>query len=148
MIISGISCYWISGFQGLGFTGVQSGILSPKYSSHLKGQAGKRPQQMPRVEHTDRKIRIGKPEITMDLRQYAQQAFLKVMKKNRLRVQSYFLAIRRTEKFMYVNVLEFDLVDPFILNTDVEYFRTEFGTGKTRCGRNRLNDVYISGSTF
>ena len=94
-----------------------------------------------------------KISLDVDLQQYAQQAALKVMEeKQAARVSILLMNPQNGEIYVCVNVPEFDLNDPFILNTDVDTSglnEQEKQDLLNQMWRNPcLNDTYEPGSTF
>lgn len=149
----------------LGFTGGDNqGIigLEVKYEEILKGKAGKiltttdaRGVEIDQLGESKKAPVPGenlKLSLDIDLQQYAQQAALKVMEeKQAKRVSILLMNPQNGEIYVCVNVPEFDLNDPFTLNTAVE----EGISDKERqdllnqMWRNPcLNDTYEPGSTF
>ena len=149
----------------LGFTGGDNqGIigLEVKYEEILKGEAGKiltttdaRGVEIDQLGESKKAPVPGenlKLSLDIDLQQYAQQAALKVMEeKQAKRVSILLMNPQNGEIYVCVNVPEFDLNDPFTLNTAVE----EGISDKERqdllnqMWRNPcLNDTYEPGSTF
>ena len=118
----------------LGFTGGDNqGIigLEVKYEEILKGQAGKiltttdaRGVEIDQIGESRENPVAGenlKISLDVDLQQYAQQAALKVMEeKQAARVSILLMNPQNGEIYVCVNVPEFDLNDPFTLNTDVD----------------------------
>ena len=150
----------------LGFTGGDNqGIigLEVKYEDVLKGQTGKilTTTDARGVEIDQLGERRENPEpgetlkisLDVDLQQYAQQAALKVMEEKQAdRVSVLLMNPQSGEIYVCVNVPEFDLNNPFTLNTDTD---TSGITEKEKqellnqMWRNPcLNDTYEPGSTF
>ena len=150
----------------LGFTGGDNqGIigLEVKYEDVLKGQTGKilTTTDARGVEIDQLGERRENPEpgetlkisLDVDLQQYAQQAALKVMEEKQAdRVSVLLMNPQNGEIYVCVNVPEFDLNNPFTLNTDTD---TSGITEKEKqellnqMWRNPcLNDTYEPGSTF
>ena len=150
----------------LGFTGGDNqGIigLEVKYEEVLKGQAGKiltttdaRGVEIDQIGESREDPVAGenlKISLDVDLQQYAQQAALKVMEeKQAARVSILLMNPQNGEIYVCVNVPEFDLNDPFILNTDVDTSglnEQEKQDLLNQMWRNPcLNDTYEPGSTF
>ena len=150
----------------LGFTGGDNqGIigLEVKYEEILKGQAGKiltttdaRGVEIDQIGESRENPVAGenlKISLDVDLQQYAQQAALKVMEeKQAARVSILLMNPQNGEIYVCVNVPEFDLNDPFILNTDVDTSglnEQEKQDLLNQMWRNPcLNDTYEPGSTF
>ena len=97
----------------------------------LKGQAGKiltttdaRGVEIDQIGESRENPVAGenlKISLDVDLQQYAQQAALKVMEeKQAARVSILLMNPQNGEIYVCVNVPEFDLNDPFTLNTDVD----------------------------
>lgn len=150
----------------LGFTGGDNqGIigLEVKYEEVLKGENGKiltttdaRGVEIDQIGESRKDPVPGenlKISLDIDIQQYAQQAALKVMEeKQATRVSILLMNPQNGEIYACVNVPEFDLNDPFTLNTDVD---TTGMTQQEKQGllnqmwRNPcLNDTYEPGSTF
>ena len=150
----------------LGFTGGDNqGIigLEVKYEEILKGQAGKiltttdaRGVEIDQIGESREDPVAGenlKISLDVDLQQYAQQAALKVMEeKQAARVSILLMNPQNGEIYVCVNVPEFDLNDPFTLNTGVD---TSAMTDQQKqdalnqMWRNQcVNDTYEPGSTF
>ena len=146
----------------LGFTGGDNqGIigLEVKYEEVLKGENGKiltttdaRGVEIDQIGES-RKDPVPGENLDIDIQQYAQQAALKVMEeKQATRVSILLMNPQNGEIYACVNVPEFDLNDPFTLNTDVDT------TGMTQQEKQDLlnqmwrnpclNDTYEPGSTF
>ena len=118
----------------LGFTGGDNqGIigLEVKYEEILKGQAGKiltttdaRGVEIDQIGESREDPVPGenlKISLDVDLQQYAQQAALKVMEEKQAdRVSILLMNPQNGEIYVCVNVPEFDLNDPFTLNTDTD----------------------------
>ena len=150
----------------LGFTGGDNqGIigLEVKYEEVLKGQAGKiltttdaRGVEIDQIGESREDPVAGenlKISLDVDLQQYAQQAALKVMEeKQAARVSILLMNPQNGEIYVCVNVPEFDLNDPFTLNTDIdtsELNEQEKQDLLNQMWRNPcLNDTYEPGSTF
>lgn len=150
----------------LGFTGGDNqGIigLEVKYEEILKGQAGKiltttdaRGVEIDQIGESRENPVAGenlKISLDVDLQQYAQQAALKVMEeKQAARVSILLMNPQNGEIYVCVNVPEFDLNDPFTLNTDVDTSglnEQEKQDLLNQMWRNPcLNDTYEPGSTF
>ena len=147
----------------LGFTGGDNqGIigLEVKYEEILKGQAGKiltttdaRGVEIDQIGESREDPVAGenlKISLDVDLQQYAQQAALKVMEeKQAARVSILLMNPQNGEIYVCVNVPEFDLNDPFILNTDVDTSGLNEQEKQDLLWRNPcLNDTYEPGSTF
>lgn len=150
----------------LGFTGGDNqGIigLEVKYEEILKGQAGKiltttdaRGVEIDQIGETREDPVPGenlKISLDADLQQYAQQAALKVMEeKQAKRVSILLMNPQNGEIYVCVNVPEFDLNDPFTLNTDVDTAKMSEKEKQdllNQMWRNPcLNDTYEPGSTF
>ena len=150
----------------LGFTGGDNqGIigLEVKYEEVLKGQAGKiltttdaRGVEIDQIGESRENPVAGenlKISLDVDLQQYAQQAALKVMEeKQAARVSILLMNPQNGEIYVCVNVPEFDLNDPFTLNTDIdtsELNEQEKQDLLNQMWRNPcLNDTYEPGSTF
>ena len=150
----------------LGFTGgYNQGIivLEVKYEEVLKGENGKiltttdaRGVEIDQIGESRKDPVPGenlKISLDIDIQQYAQQAALKVMEeKQATRVSILLMNPQNGEIYACVNVPEFDLNDPFTLNTDVDT------TGMTQQEKQDLlnqmwrnpclNDTYEPGSTF
>ena len=150
----------------LGFTGGDNqGIigLEVKYEEILKGQAGKiltttdaRGVEIDQIGESREDPVAGenlKISLDVDLQQYAQQAALKVMEeKQAARVSILLMNPQNGEIYVCVNVPEFDLNDPFTMNTDVDTSglnEQEKQDLLNQMWRNPcLNDTYEPGSTF
>ena len=150
----------------LGFTGGDNqGIigLEVMYEEVLKGENGKiltttdaRGVEIDQIGESRKDPVPGenlKISLDIDIQQYAQQAALKVMEeKQATRVSILLMNPQNGEIYACVNVPEFDLNDPFTLNTDVDT------TGMTQQEKQDLlnqmwrnpclNDTYEPGSTF
>ena len=150
----------------IGFTGGDNqGIigLEVKYEEVLKGENGKiltttdaRGVEIDQIGESRKDPVPGenlKISLDIDIQQYAQQAALKVMEeKQATRVSILLMNPQNGEIYACVNVPEFDLNDPFTLNTDVDT------TGMTQQEKQDLlnqmwrnpclNDTYEPGSTF
>ena len=150
----------------LGFTGGDNqGIigLEVKYEDVLKGQTGRilttTDARGVEIDQLGERRENPKPGETLkisldaDLQQYAQQAALKVMEEKQAdRVSVLLINPQNGEIYVCVNVPEFDLNNPFTLNTDTD---TSGITEKEKqellnqMWRNPcLNDTYEPGSTF
>ena len=150
----------------LGFTGGDNqGIigLEVKYEEVLKGENGKiltttdaRGVEIDQIGESRKDPVPGenlKISLDIDIQQYAQQAALKVMEeKQATRVSILLMNPQNGEIYACVNVPEFDLNDPFTLNTEEN---TGILSEKQRqdllnqMWRNPcLNDTYEPGSTF
>ena len=150
----------------LGFTGGDNqGIigLEVKYEDVLKGQTGRiltttdargvEIDQLGERRENPEQGETLKISLDVDLQQYVQQAALKVMEeKQAARVSVLLMNPQNGEIYVCVNVPEFDLNDPFTLNTDTD---TSGITEKEKqellnqMWRNPcLNDTYEPGSTF
>ena len=150
----------------LGFTGGDNqGIigLEVKYEEVLKGQAGKiltttdaRGVEIDQIGESREDPVPGdslKLSLDVDLQQYAQQAALKVMEEKQAdRVSILLMNPQNGEIYVCVNVPEFDLNDPFTLNTQVDtagMSEKEKQDLLNQMWRNPcLNDTYEPGSTF
>ena len=145
----------------LGFTGGDNqGIigLEVKYEEILKGQAGKiltttdaRGVEIDQIgESREDPVAGENLKISLDV---DLQAALKVMEeKQAARVSILLMNPQNGEIYVCVNVPEFDLNDPFILNTDVDTSglnEQEKQDLLNQMWRNPcLNDTYEPGSTF
>ena len=150
----------------IGFTGGDNqGIigLEVKYEEILRGQPGKiltttdaRGVEIDKLGETREKPIEGKSlmiSLDVNIQEFAQQSALKVMEEKQAeRVSILLMNPQNGEIYACVNVPEFDLNDPFTLNTDVET------TGMTQQEKQDLlnqmwrnpciNDTYEPGSTF
>ena len=150
----------------LGFTGGDNqGIigLEVKYEEILKGKQGKilttadaRGVELDALGETREDPVDGSSlvlSLDVNIQEYAQQAALKVMEEKQAeRVSILLMNPQNGEIFACVNVPEFDLNDPFTLNTQTESGEV---TGEKKqdllnqMWRNPcLNDTYEPGSTF
>ena len=150
----------------LGFTGGDNqGIigLEVKYEEILKGKQGKilttadaRGVELDALGETREDPVDGSSlvlSLDVNIQEYAQQAALKVMEEKQAeRVSILLMNPQNGEIYACVNVPEFDLNDPFTLNTQTESGEV---TGKKKqdllnqMWRNPcLNDTYEPGSTF
>ena len=150
----------------LGFTGGDNqGIigLEVKYEEILKGKQGKilttadaRGVELDALGETREDPVDGSSlvlSLDVNIQEYAQQAALKVMEEKQAeRVSILLMNPQNGEIYACVNVPEFDLNDPFTLNTQTESGEV---TGEKKqdllnqMGRNPcLNDTYEPGSTF
>ena len=150
----------------LGFTGGDNqGIigLEVKYEEILKGKQGKiltttdaRGVELDALGETREDPVDGSSlvlSLDVNIQEYAQQAALKVMEENQAeRVSILLMNPQNGEIYACVNVPEFDLNDPFTLNTQTESGEV---TGEKKqdllnqMWRNPcLNDTYEPGSTF
>ena len=150
----------------LGFTGGDNqGIvgLEVMYEEVLKGIDGKiltttdargvelselGESRVEPVEGYDLQISLDK-----NIQMYAQQAALKVMEEKEAQGVSIFLMNPQNgEIYANVNVPEYDLNDPFTLNTDADISQMtdqEFQDACNQMWRNpTINDTYEPGSTF
>lgn len=150
----------------LGFTGGDNqGIigLEVKYEEVLKGENGKiltttdaRGVEIDQIGESRKDPVPGenlKISLDIDIQQYAQQAALKVMEeKQATRVSILLMNPQNGEIYACVNVPEFDLNEPFTLNTDVStdgMSEKEKQDLLNQMWRNPcLNDTYEPGSTF
>ena len=150
----------------LGFTGGDNqGIigLEVKYEEILKGKSGKiltttdaRGVEIDQIGESKKEPEPGKSlklSLDVDIQQYAQQAALKVMEeKQAARVSILLMNPQNGEIYACVNVPEFDLNDPFTLNTAVDtssMSEKEKQDLLNQMWRNPcLNDTYEPGSTF
>lgn len=150
----------------LGFTGGDNqGIigLEVKYEEILKGRSGKiltttdaRGVEIDQIGESKKEPEPGeslKLSLDVDIQQYAQQAALKVMEeKQAARVSILLMNPQNGEIYACVNVPEFDLNDPFTLNTAVDtssMSEKEKQDLLNQMWRNPcLNDTYEPGSTF
>lgn len=148
----------------LGFTGGDNqGIigLEVKYDAVLAGQPGKiltvtdaRGVELDGTGERRKEPVAGdtlRTSLDISIQEYAQQAALKVMEEKQAeRVSILIMNPQNGEIYACVNVPEFDLNDPFTLNTAA---RTSSGTTRqdllNQMWRNPcLNDTYEPGSTF
>lgn len=150
----------------LGFTGADNqGIigLEVKYEEILKGKQGKilttadaRGVELDALGETREDPVDGSSlvlSLDVNIQEYAQQAALKVMEEKQAeRVSILLMNPQNGEIYACVNVPEFDLNDPFTLNTQTESGEV---TGEKKqdllnqMWRNPcLNDTYEPGSTF
>lgn len=150
----------------LGFTGGDNqGIigLEVKYEEILKGKSGKiltttdaRGVEIDQIGESKKEPKPGKSlklSLDVDIQQYAQQAALKVMEeKQAARVSILLMNPQNGEIYACVNVPEFDLNEPFTLNTAVDtsgMSEKEKQDLLNQMWRNPcLNDTYEPGSTF
>ena len=150
----------------LGFTGGDNqGIigLEVKYEEILKGQPGKiltttdaRGVELDQIGESRVDPVLGKNlkiSLDADLQQYAQQAALKVMEeKQAARVSILLMNPQNGEIYVCVNVPEFDLNNPFVLNTKTDTKEVDEEKKQellNQMWRNPcLNDTYEPGSTF
>ena len=150
----------------LGFTGGDNqGIigLEVKYEEILKGKSGKiltttdaRGVEIDQIGESKKEPKPGKSlklSLDVDIQQYAQQAALKVMEeKQATRVSILLMNPQNGEIYACVNVPEFDLNEPFTLNTAVDtsgMSEKEKQDLLNQMWRNPcLNDTYEPGSTF
>ena len=150
----------------LGFTGGDNqGIigLEVKYEEILKGKSGKiltttdaRGVEIDQIGESKKEPEPGKSlklSLDVDIQQYAQQAALKVMEeKQAARVSILLMNPQNGEIYACVNVPEFDLNEPFTLNTAVDtsgMSEKEKQDLLNQMWRNPcLNDTYEPGSTF
>ena len=150
----------------LGFTGGDNqGIigLEVKYEEILKGQPGKiltttdaRGVELDQIGESRIDPVPGKNlklSLDADLQQYAQQAALKVMEeKKAARVSILLMNPQNGEIYVCVNVPEFDLNNPFVLNTKTDTKEVDEEKKQellNQMWRNPcLNDTYEPGSTF
>ena len=150
----------------LGFTGGDNqGIigLEVEYDDILKGEPGKiltttdaRGIELDGVGENREEPQQGynlRISLDADIQKYVQQAALKVMEEKQAeRVSILLMNPQNGEIYVCVNVPEFDLNEPFVLNTDVD---TEGMSEEKKqdllnqMWRNPcLNDTYEPGSTF
>lgn len=150
----------------LGFTGGDNqGIigLEVKYEEILKGKSGKiltttdaRGVEIDQIGESKKEPEPGKSlklSLDVDIQQYAQQAAFKVMEeKQAARVSILLMNPQNGEIYACVNVPEFDLNEPFTLNTAVDtsgMSEKEKQDLLNQMWRNPcLNDTYEPGSTF
>ena len=152
----------------LGFTGGDNqGIigLEVKYDEILAGQPGKiltvtdaRGVELDGTGERRKEPVAGdtlRTSLDISIQEYVQQAALKVMEEKQAeRVSVLLMNPQNGEIYACVNVPEFDLNDPFTLNTAEETVTgTDSGSSKqdllNRMWRNPcLNDTYEPGSTF
>ena len=150
----------------LGFTGGDNqGIigLEVKYEDILKGEAGKiltttdaRGVELERLgENREDPVSGNDLQISLDasIQEYVQQAALKVMKEKQAeRVSILLMNPQNGEIYACVNVPEFDLNQPFVLNTGQA--TSGLSAKKKQDLLNQmwrnpcLNDTYEPGSTF
>ncbi len=150
----------------LGFTGGDNqGIigLEVKYEDILKGEAGKiltttdaRGVELERLgENREDPVSGNDLQISLDasIQEYVQQAALKVMEEKQAeRVSILLMNPQNGEIYACVNVPEFDLNEPFVLNTGQD--TSGLSTKKKQDLLNQmwrnpcLNDTYEPGSTF
>ena len=150
----------------LGFTGGDNqGIigLEVKYEDILKGEAGKiltttdaRGVELERLgENREDPVSGNDLQISLDasIQEYVQQAALKVMKEKQAeRVSILLMNPQNGEIYACVNVPEFDLNQPFVLNTGQD--TSGLSAKKKQDLLNQmwrnpcLNDTYEPGSTF
>ena len=150
----------------IGFTGGDNqGIigLEVKYEEILRGQPGKiltttdaRGVEIDKLGETREKPIEGKSlmiSLDVNIQEFAQQSALKVMEEKQAeRVSILLMNPQNGEIYACVNVPEFDLNDPFTLNTGVD---TSAMTDQQKqdalnqMWRNQcVNDTYEPGSTF
>lgn len=150
----------------IGFTGGDNqGIigLEVKYEEILRGQPGKiltttdaRGVEIDKLGETREKPIEGKSlmiSLDVNIQEFAQQSALKVMEEKQAeRVSILLMNPQNGEIYACVNVPEFDLNDPFTLNTGVD---TSTMTDQQKqdalnqMWRNQcVNDTYEPGSTF
>lgn len=150
----------------IGFTGGDNqGIigLEVKYEEVLRGQPGKiltttdaRGVEIDKLGETREKPIEGKSlmiSLDVNIQEFAQQSALKVMEEKQAeRVSILLMNPQNGEIYACVNVPEFDLNDPFTLNTGVD---TSAMTDQQKqdalnqMWRNQcVNDTYEPGSTF
>lgn len=150
----------------LGFTGGDNqGIigLEVKYDEILKGKPGKiltttdaRGIELDSLGERRREPEEGKSlwlSLDINIQKYAQQEALKVMEEKQAeRVSILIMNPQNGEIYACVNVLEFDLNDPFTLNTPrdtAEMTEEQKQERLNQMWRNPcLNDTYEPGSTF
>ena len=150
----------------LGFTGGDNqGIigLEVKYDEILKGKPGKiltttdaRGIELDSLGERRREPEEGKSlwlSLDINIQKYAQQEALKVMEEKQAeRVSILIMNPQNGEIYACVNVPEFDLNDPFTLNTPrdtAEMTEEQKQERLNRMWRNPcLNDTYEPGSTF
>jgi len=150
----------------LGFTGADNqGIigLEVKYDKILEGINGKiltttdaRGVELSEIGESRVEPVVGyNLHISLDqnIQLYAQQAALKVMEEKQAdRVSILLMNPQNGEIYAMVNVPEFDLNDPFTLNTDVDTTGLSSQEVQNLCNqmwRNPcINDTYEPGSTF
>ena len=151
----------------LGFTGGDNqGIigLEVKYDEILKGEPGKiltvtdaRGVEIDGTGERRKEPVAGntlRTSLDVNIQKYAQQAALKVMEEKQAeRVSILLMNPQNGEIYACVNVPEFDLNDPFTLNTEETEGTSSDGKKKqdllNQMWRNPcLNDTYEPGSTF
>ena len=150
----------------LGFTGGDNqGIvgLEVKYEEVLSGTPGKiftttdaRGIEIDEIgESRENPVPGNNLQISLDMniQEFAQQAALKVMEEKQAdRVSILLMNPQNGEIYACVNVPEFDLNDPFTLNTEVDITGMSAGEKQdllNQMWRNPcLNDTYEPGSTF
>ena len=150
----------------LGFTGGDNqGIigLEVKYDEILKGKPGKiltttdaRGIELDSLGERRREPEEGKSlwlSLDINIQKYAQQEALKVMEEKQAeRVSILIMNPQNGEIYACVNVPEFDLNDPFTLNTPrdtAEMTEEQKQEPQNQMWRNPcLNDTYEPGSTF
>ena len=150
----------------LGFTGGDNqGIigLEVKYDEILKGKPGKiltttdaRGIELDSLGERRKEPEEGKSlwlSLDINIQKYAQQEALKVMEEKQAeRVSILIMNPQNGEIYACVNVPEFDLNDPFTLNTPrdtAEMTEEQKQECLNQMGRNPcLNDTYEPGSTF
>lgn len=150
----------------LGFTGGDNqGIigLEVEYEEVLSGTPGKiltttdaRGVEIDEIGETRQEPVPGNNlqlSLDMNIQEFAQQAALKVMEEKQAdRVSILLMNPQNGEIYACVNVPEFDLNDPFTLNTDAD--TTGMSSGEKQDLLNQmwrnpcLNDTYEPGSTF
>ena len=151
----------------LGFTGGDNqGIigLEVKYDEILKGKPGKiltvtdaRGVEIDGTGERRKEPVVGntlRTSLDVNIQKYVQQAALKVMEEKQAeRVSILLMNPQNGEIYVCVNVPEFDLNDPFTLNTEETEGTSSDGKKKqdllNQMWRNPcLNDTYEPGSTF
>ena len=150
----------------IGFTGGDNqGIigLEVKYEEILRGQPGKiltttdaRGVEIDKLGETREKPIEGKSlmiSLDVNIQEFAQQSALKVMEEKQAeRVSILLMNPQNGEIYACVNVPEFDLNDPFTLNTGVDASAMtdqQKQDALNQMWRNPcLNDTYEPGSTF
>ena len=150
----------------LGFTGGDNqGIigLEVKYDEILKGKPGKiltttdaRGIELDSLGERRKEPEEGKSlwlSLDINIQKYAQQEALKVMEEKQAeRVSILIMNPQNGEIYAFVNVPEFDLNDPFTLNTPrdtAEMTKEQKQERLNQMWRNPcLNDTYEPGSTF
>lgn len=150
----------------LGFTGADNqGIigLEVEYENVLSGEAGKiltttdaRGIELDEIGESREEATAGnnlRTSLDISIQEYAQQAAIKVMQeKEAERVSILLMNPQNGEIYACVNVPEFDLNQPFKLNTEAE--NSEMSAEKKQDLLNQmwrnpcLNDTYEPGSTF